>query len=107
MSKSSYPTKILVWAQGRNGDINLQPDYSIVFYTERETDRFISRLEENKTPFRIEEHKPKLKELTRLSFFQKLAYLTPFKPQLADILVDILKFIIGFALGILTKQLML
>ena len=105
MSENKYPSKLLVWVQSLNGDMSAEPDYNQVFYTEREMTAFMNFLNRQKYDVRIEEHKPKLRELTRLSWFEKLAYLLPFKTQISDILVDVVKLVMGFVLGYLTKQL--
>ncbi len=106
MPESKYPSKLLVWLQSKNGDINPNPDYDIVFYSEKEMNNFIDYMNRKNQDIRIEEHKPKLKELKRLNFFEKLSYTIPFKNQISDILVDVIKLILGFILGYFTKQLL-
>src|SRR6478736_8709414 len=103
MSESKYPTRIEAFALMNDGAGNRPPVYNEIFYTHKEWENFFDFLRNQKTQYQIKEFKPKLKELTRLNFFEKLSYVIPFKTQLSDILVDIVKIIIGIIIGLISS----
>lgn len=79
-----------------------EPQTETVVYDEIERDNILKIYDDGSRWTRT--RKPKLKELDRFNWLEKLSYVLPFKTQLSDIIVDILKFLSGLGVGYLINQ---
>lgn len=106
MASRKYPVVLSSTANWKAKETDeLKPFIVKVVYNDLEYDSFVNFYRNQKTGYYIlSERKPKLKELTELSFWQKAAYFLPFKNQVSDVIVEAIKFTVTLLLGALLAK---
>ena len=96
-----FPFVIQCFTRVKEQDFS-QAVTEVVVYDELEQNNIIKIFDDSRHWIRT--RKPKLKELDRFNWLEKLSYVLPFKTQLSDLIVDALKFLSGIGLGYLINQ---